>query len=115
MLAVSECPCVVTTVAAHDDMMWIRLVGAVELGAEAALNKAIDRVQELAPQRVVIDLAGVIFAGSLLAKFLIRLHNAAGPAAIHLHHADSTIRFVLTATHVDDLVTFDDRSRPRAA
>ncbi|MGN9812591.1 STAS domain-containing protein [Micromonospora sp. BQ11] len=109
MLAVSERPCAVTITAVRDDKtLSIRLVGAVEMGAEAALNDAINRVRELAPGSVAIDLAGITFAGSLLANFLIGLHAAAPSASTHLHHATPMIRVILTATRVDELVVFDN-------
>ena len=78
MVPLSEYPCVVTILAPPgDDTVWIRLVGAVEMDAEATLDMAIDRVQNLGPRTVLIDLAGVTFAGSALVRFLIRVHTAA--------------------------------------
>lgn len=112
-LAVSEDPCVVTIAAAPDgNTLWIRLVGAIEMGAEAALDTAIARVQTLTPGTVVIDLAGVTFAGSLLLHFLIRLHAAAPRASIGLRHAKPTIRSILTVTGVHELVILDDHRSP---
>jgi anti-anti-sigma regulatory factor len=115
MVPVSECPCLVTILApAGDDTVWIRLVGAVEMDAEAALDVAIDRVRDLAPHTVLIDLAGVTFAGSVLVGFLIRVHAAAPHASIRLRHAKPMIQFVLTVTAVDKMVILDDHRSPRS-
>lgn len=60
MFAVSELSRVVTIVAAPGSAMaWIRRIGTVKMGAETALDVAIDRVQKLAPRPVVIDLANL--------------------------------------------------------
>ena len=115
MVPVSECPCVVTILAPPgDDTMWIRLVGAVEMDAEAALDVAIDRVQNRVPRTVLIDLAGVTFAGSVLVHFLIRVHAAAPHASICLRHARPMIQFVLTVTDVDKMVAIDNHRSPRS-
>lgn len=87
-----------------DDTIWIRLVGALEMGAEPALAGAVDRVRERAPGSVSVDLAGVTFAGALLAHLLIQLHAAAPRASIYLRHASPVAVFVLAATGVDKLV-----------
>lgn len=105
MSPTSESPCIVTILAPReDDTIWIRLVGALQMGAEPALTEAVDRVRDRAPRRVSIDLAGVTFAGALLAHLLTQLHAAAPRASIYLHHASPAAVFVLTATGVDKLV-----------
>jgi anti-anti-sigma regulatory factor len=115
MVPLSEHPCVVTILASPgDDTVWIRLVGAVEMEAEAALDVAIDRVQNLVPHTVLIDLAGVTFAGSGLVSFLIGLHAAAPHASIRLRHTRPMIRFVLAVTAIDKLVILDDHRSPRS-
>jgi anti-anti-sigma regulatory factor len=115
MLPVSESPCVVTILAPPgDDTVWIRLVGAVEMGAEPGLDGAIDRVRKLAPRRVRIDLAGVTFAGSVFVHFLARLHAAAPGASVCVRHAAPVVRFVMTATGVDKLVTLNCHRSSRA-
>ena len=115
MVPVSKCPCVVTILATPgDDTVWIRLVGALEMDAEATLDVAIDRVQNLAPRTVLIDLAGVTFAGSVLVRFLILVHGAAPHASIRLRHARPMIRHVLAVTAVDQMVILDDHRSPRS-
>jgi anti-anti-sigma regulatory factor len=115
MVPVSECPCVVTILApAGDDTVWIRLVGAVEMDAEAALDAAVDRVRDLAPHTVLIDLAGVTFAGSLLVHFLGHVHAAVPQASIRLRHTRPMIQFVLGVTAVDKMVILDDHRSPRS-
>jgi len=104
--ATSERPCVVTTrVSLETRTVWVRLVGAVEMGAEPALDVAVERVRAVAPAVVLVDLAGVTFAGSLLAHFLLRVHAAAGGARISLYGATRSTLLVVTATGGDAFVT----------
>ena len=115
MVPVSECPCVVTILdLPSDETAWIRLVGAVEMDAEAALDEAIDRVRDLAPHTVLIDLAGVTFAGSLLVHFLGHVRAAVPQASIRLRHTRPMIQFVLGVTAVDKMVILDDHRSPRS-
>jgi anti-anti-sigma regulatory factor len=115
MVPVTEYPCVVTLLAPPgDDTVWIRLVGAVEMDAEAALDAAVHRVQNFAPHTVLIDLAGVTFAGSVLLRFLVHVHAAAPHASIRLRHVRPMIQFVLTVTTVDKVVILDDQRSPRS-
>ncbi|WP_030434749.1 STAS domain-containing protein [Actinoplanes subtropicus] len=83
-----------------EDAIRIRLIGAVDLGSALTLHQAVDRIQEVLPRTVLIDLAGVTFAGSVLAHFLLGIH-AAGRHRICLLRAGPTIRMIVTATGID--------------
>jgi len=87
-------------------MLWIRLIGAVEMGSAPALSRAVDRVREVRPRRVLIDLAGVTFAGSVLVNFLVRVHTAGCRCRICLLRAGPMSRVAVTATGLADFVTF---------
>ena len=87
-------------------MLWIRLIGAVEMGSAPALSRAVDRVREVRPRRVLIDLAGVTFAGSVLVNFLVRVHTAGCRCRICLLRAGPMSRVAVTASGLDDFVTF---------
>ena len=54
----------------------VSLVGDIDMAVDIALTEATDRLRACAPSSILIDLAGVTFAGSTLANFLARVHNA---------------------------------------
>ncbi|MFI5934619.1 hypothetical protein [Actinoplanes sp. NPDC051494] len=51
------------------------------LGGCSAATDTIDRITALAPETIVVDLAAVTFAGSMLAGFVAGLHPAVPAAA----------------------------------
>ena len=115
MRPTSEGPCKVSVVAPPAaDTVWIRLVGTVEMGAEPALETAVDRVRNRAPRAVTVDLAGVTFASSALVNLLIRLHLAAPRASIHLVFATPAVQRVLAATGFDQLTVPGNSRWPEA-
>lgn len=98
-------PCVVTVVVPFSGVSaWVRLVGDVEMGAEAALQVAVDRIEAVGPRTVVIDLAGVTFAGSELANFLAQITDAAPGASVSVCRAIPAVELVLVATGFNDLL-----------
>ncbi len=100
--------CVVSVRVLPDgDTMWIRIIGAVDVGSALALSRAVDRVRDARPRTIIIDLAGVTFAGSVLVHFLIGIHAAGRRSRIRLLRARPVIRVVVAATGVDQFVTFD--------
>lgn len=103
--AISADSCAVSVrVLPDEDAIWIRLIGAVDLGSALTLSRAVDRIQEVLPRTVLIDLASVTFAGFVLAHFLLGIH-AAGRRRICLLRAGPTIRMIVTATGIDQFVT----------
>src|SRR5687768_10353855 len=109
MIFMSESPCVVTILApSNESLVYIRLVGAVENGSESALGEAVDRVRELKPRTVLINCAGVTFAGVVLIHFLARVRAAAPDALIWLSHARPMVRFLISVSDLDNIVTLDD-------
>ena len=98
----SEADCSVTVaVSSGADEMCVRLIGDVEIGAEAALQVAIDRVRQVAPRTVIVDLAEVGFAGSVFAHFVDNVHHAAPRASIAVCRPSPMAKFVLAVTGVD--------------
>jgi anti-anti-sigma factor len=59
------------------------LSGEVDLAARPVLAEAVDRLADAAPDTTVIDLAAVVFGGSVLASFLASV-RAAIPAGSRL-------------------------------
>lgn len=114
MVPVPEIPFIVTILAPPGGkIVWIRLIGALDMGTEPELDRAIDRVRDVAPGTVLIDLAGVTFAGSLLVHFLIHVHAASRRARIRLIQATPTVRLLVTATGIGEFITVDGRRSPR--
>jgi anti-anti-sigma factor len=54
----------------------VQVAGDIDINAEPGLAAAADQLRADAPRTVLIDLAGVTFACSTLANFLVRVHNA---------------------------------------
>jgi anti-anti-sigma regulatory factor len=104
--------CVVTIVARDDRTVWMRLLGALDIDAEPVLTAAVTRLGELAPRRVVLDFAGVTFAGSALCHLLVRLHLIAPGASVLMQHTSPQARYVMAVTGTDDLVVHGDEPLP---
>lgn len=108
MAAVSADSCVVSIRVVPDgDAMWIRLIGAVDPGSGPTLRRAVDRVEDVQPRTVLIDLAGVTFAGSGLVHFLLGVRAAGRRCRICLLRAGPMVRVVVAATGADQFVTFE--------
>ena len=88
---------------------WIRLAGDVEMGAESALQVAVDRVATVRPRSVVVELGAVTFGGSVLAHFLAHMRRAVPQAIITVRHASPMIEVILTATGFGALLAPSDR------
>lgn len=104
--------CVVTIVARADLTVWMRVIGALDLSAEPALTAAVTRVSELSPPAVILEFAGVTFAGATLSHFLIRLHRSVPAASVLMHHASPGTRLVMLATGTDHLVVHGEEPIP---
>ncbi|WP_199517210.1 STAS domain-containing protein [Nucisporomicrobium flavum] len=107
--------CVVTIVARDDRTVWMRPVGALDIDADPVLAAAVTRLSELAPRAVVLDLAGVTFAGATLCHFLVRTRTTVPGAAILIRNASPQVQFVMTATGIDGLVVDGAKRLPRSA
>lgn len=106
MVVVRADSCVVTTrVLPEGDTLWIRLIGAIDVGSALALSRAIDRVRDARPGTVLIDLGGVTFAGAVLVHFLIAVRAVVGEARICLLRASPLVQVVVAATGADKFVT----------
>jgi anti-anti-sigma factor len=106
--------CVVTIVARDDRTVWMRLVGALDIDADPALAAAVTRLSELAPRTVVLDLAGVTFAGATLCHFLVRTRTTVPGASILIRNASPQVQFVMTVTGTDGVVVHDVERLPRS-
>lgn len=92
----------VSVVAPRDaSSAWVRLVGDVDMAAEPALAEATDRLDALAVGLVIIDVAGVTFAGATLTHFVDALHAAHPDAALVLRHPSPLVRHIFTVTGQD--------------
>lgn len=107
--------CVVTVVARDDSTVWIRLVGELDIDAEPLLAAAVTRLGELAPRAVVLDFAGVTFAGAPLCHFLVRMRMAVPAAPVLAQHASPLVRCVMTVTGTDGLVVHSEEQLPWTA
>ena len=96
--------CVVTMLACADRTVWMRVIGALDMDAEPALTAAVTRLSELTPDAVILEFAGVTFAGATLSHFLIRLHTAVPDAPVRMRHASPCTRLVMMATGTAHLV-----------
>jgi anti-anti-sigma factor len=93
------------------------LVGEIDLAASAALSDAADRLSAIAPATVVVDLAGVTFAGAALLNFLAALHSIlpAG-ATLMVCRPAVDVRRVLQITGMNHIaVICDDLLAPDSA
>jgi anti-anti-sigma factor len=86
------------------------LSGEVDLAARPVLDAAVDRLAEAAPDTTVIDLAAVVFGGSVLASFLASV-RAAIPAGSQLMLArpKPLIHRVLQLTGMDQIGVISDK------
>lgn len=96
--------CVVTVVARENRTVWIRLIGALDIDAEPVLAATVTHLGRLGPRAVILDFAGVSFAGAVLCHFLVRVRRTVPAAPIRMQHASPLVRYVLTVTGTDGLV-----------
>lgn len=88
----------------------VRIAGAIDLDAAAALDEAAEQLRTAARPSVLVDLAEVTFACSTLINFLIRVRTAMPhDAKLVVSRATPRTRRLLTLTGVDAIVVLDDR------
>ena len=109
MAAVSAVQVAVSVSTRHDGPVAdVWLTGDIDLAAEAALAEAAEELRVLAPRSVMIDLAGVTFAGTSLVSFLVRVRTVIpGGASMTTRGPIPLVRRVLIVTAVDQLVGLD--------
>jgi anti-anti-sigma regulatory factor len=87
----------------------VRIVGAIDLAAEAALTEAAEQLRVAASRTVLVDVAGVTFACSTLINFLARVHNGM-PQEAHLviRKATPLTRRLLALARFESIIVMDD-------
>jgi anti-anti-sigma factor len=82
----------------------IRLVGEIDMAAEPALARAIDRLSAVTLSLIVIDLTAVTFVCSTLINFLCALHRAHPGAELVLHHPSPLAAVIVPLAGMDRTV-----------
>ncbi|MCM4081011.1 STAS domain-containing protein [Paractinoplanes hotanensis] len=114
-MAPQNSACVVTVVARGNRAVWVRLIGALDIDARPALAATTTQLSRLAPGAVILDFAGVTFAGAALCHFLEQIHRNLPGAPILMQHASPQTRLVMIATGTDSLVVHDEEQLPWSA
>jgi anti-anti-sigma regulatory factor len=109
-------PLTVSVVAPPDEAYaWVRLAGDVDMVAEPALARTVDRLDGIMGRLMVIDVAAVTFAGSTLAHFLDALHRQHPDTTLVVHRASPIVRLVVKVAGLDRFVVMrDDQLTPVA-
>jgi anti-anti-sigma factor len=92
----------------------VRVTGDIDIIAEPGLADAAEQLRAAAPCAVLIDLAGVTFACSTLANFVVRVHNAIpDSASLVLCRPTPQTRHLLDLTDLHLIATFCDHLPPQ--
>ena len=92
----------------------VRVAGDIDINAEPGLAAAADQLRAAAPGTVLIDLAGVTFACSTLANFLVCVHNAIpDEASLVLCRSTPRTRHMLDLMDLRLIATFCDDLPPQ--
>jgi len=94
---------------AEDGVACLRLIGEIDLDCEQVLTHTGAELGRLAPQRVLVDLAEVSFAGATLVNFLVRIVRAAPPtrSTVLCRPTRQTVR-LLRITSTDSIAARSD-------
>jgi anti-anti-sigma factor len=85
---------------ASDGSPLVKLEGELDLATADELERALSLVIESAPQRVVVDAAGLRFADSSAIALLVRVANAVDE--VELRDPPDLLREVITRMGLDD-------------
>jgi anti-anti-sigma regulatory factor len=92
----------------------VQVAGDIDINAEPGLAAAADQLRADAPRIVLIDVAGVTFACSTLANFLVRVHNAIPHGALLVVCRPSPrTRYVLELIDLRLIATLCDHLPPQ--
>ena len=102
--------CTVTiTEASVKNRACVRIVGELDTAAAPVLASSIRQLSRMSPERVVVDVADVTFAGSALPNFLATLHGKLPPGcSLVVRHPRPMLRRVLLAAGMTQIVSISD-------
>ena len=99
------------TVATSTDLRCaeMRIAGEIDMDATPVLTDALSRLAPLTPDRVLVDLHDVTFAGSVLPNFLATMHaGLPRGTTIEVRHCRPLIRRVLRITGMAAIMRITD-------
>ncbi|MEV1158584.1 STAS domain-containing protein [Micromonospora chokoriensis] len=101
---------VITVLTARDGpVALVCLAGDIDLAASPALSDVADRLANIAPSEVVVDVGEVIFACSTLPNFLARVQaTLPDSTALVVCRPTPNTRRILDLTHMGEIATLRD-------
>lgn len=91
-------------------LAYVTLIGEIDLAAEPALAEVASQLRTTAPTTVILDLAGITFAGSTLANFVVRVRRSVPTGTrLILYRPNPSTRRILELSLVDKLAVIRDQ------